>query len=184
MNASILTIVRVPIDSIHEHPQNPRKGNVPRIAESLRVNGQYVPVVVQTSTGNIVKGNHTWLAAKSNGDTEIDVVYRDVDDTAALRILVGDNHASDDSTYQGDVLAVLLQQLVEAEALDGTGYTQSDLNSLMKSLADDSSRRDDGSAQLDDVTYSLVIGCTDETHQGQLLSELLERGLDVRPVML
>ena len=61
----------IPIDDIHSHPVNPRKGDITGIAESLEVNGQYSPVVVDARNGNILAGNHTWRAAKSLGWEEI-----------------------------------------------------------------------------------------------------------------
>lgn len=119
-----MQIEQVPIGAVRPHPANPRIGNVGMIAESLRVNGQYRPILVQRSTGNILAGNHTWRAAKKLGWTSIAATYTDVDDTEALQILLADNRASDsgwtDETAVFQILATLPN-------LDGTGYTPEDL---------------------------------------------------------
>ncbi|WP_139806694.1 hypothetical protein [Deinococcus hopiensis] len=52
--------VLVPVSDLKPHPRNPNVGNVDVIAESIKVNGFYGALVVQKSTGYILKGNHTW----------------------------------------------------------------------------------------------------------------------------
>lgn len=60
-----LEALAVDIDSVRPFESNPRRGDVKAIAESLRVNGQYRPIVANKRTGEILAGNHTWQAAKS-----------------------------------------------------------------------------------------------------------------------
>jgi len=183
-----LIIDRVSVHAITTHPENPNDGDVPAIAQSLAENaGQYVPIVVQQSTGFIIKGNHTYLAAKSLGWEYIDVVFRDCDDIAAKRIMVGDNHLSSLGVVRQDALVALLLELQAAEALAGTGFDDTSLADLVRRVSDpdnDIGRGANPAPALGDLTHSLVIACTDEQHQGVLLGELLARGLDVRPVML
>jgi ParB-like chromosome segregation protein Spo0J len=73
----------------------------------LEINKQYRPIVVQKSTNKILAGNHTWLAAQSLGWEEIAVVYVDVDDVAAKRIVLADNRTNDLADYDGQILAEL-----------------------------------------------------------------------------
>lgn len=61
-----LTVTTIPISDLQPYPRNPRRGNIPAIAESLRALGQYRPIVVNagTHTGRrleILAGNHTFL---------------------------------------------------------------------------------------------------------------------------
>ena len=51
-------IDRVPVGSLKLHPQNARKGDIPVITQSLSVNQQFQPLVVQTSTRYVLSGNH------------------------------------------------------------------------------------------------------------------------------
>lgn len=129
---SPLKVESVPITAVSEHPQNARRGNVDLIRESLRLHGQYVPIVVQRSTGFVIKGNHTHRAATEEGWRTIDVVYVDKSDDEALRIMLVDNRASDAATDDVGSLAALLQSL---DSLEGTGYVASDLSDLLALLA-------------------------------------------------
>lgn len=129
-----LTALAVPIDSVRPHPRNPNDGNVGAISLSLQQFAQYAPIVVQRSTGHIVKGNHTYLAARALGWTEIAANVMDMDDTQALAVLVGDNRQSELGTRDQDELAALLTELAEADALLGTGFDCDDVDQLIADL--------------------------------------------------
>lgn len=117
----------IAIDSLIPHPENPRQGDVQAIAESIRANGFYGAVIAQRTTGYIIAGNHRWRAAQEVGMTEIPVMWADVDDEQALRILLADNRTSDKATYDQEALLDLLGNL---EDFTGTGYTADDANQL------------------------------------------------------
>jgi ParB-like chromosome segregation protein Spo0J len=121
-------VVQVPTGDLKPHPKNPRRGNVEVIAESIRQNGFYGAVVAQRSTGHIVAGNHRWRAAQEAGMPEVPVLWVDVDDERALRILLADNRTSDVASNDSAVLAELLAGLPD---LAGTGYTAEDMTSLL-----------------------------------------------------
>ena len=62
----------IPTNQLHTHHQNPRRGDVQAIADSLRVNGHFRPIVVNkgTHTGRpmeVLAGNHTIMAAHVGG---------------------------------------------------------------------------------------------------------------------
>lgn len=116
---SELTVVKLGIDTIKPHPENPRVGDVEAIVESIRVNGIYKPIHVQKSTGFIIAGNHTWMAAKSEGREEIDAIVHDIDDEKAKRIMLVDNRSADKGEYDTDKLYAVLESVLD---LDGTGY--------------------------------------------------------------
>lgn len=126
---------RLGVNQLTPHPANARRGDVDLIAESLRVNGQYRPIVVQKSGLVVIAGNHTLQAAKSLGWDEIDTVIIDVDDEAALRILLVDNKANDEATYDDRSLADLLQSLTDTPlGFEGTGFADHDLADLLDIL--------------------------------------------------
>lgn len=133
--APALQSLNVPIDSVTPHPRNVNTGDVDAISRSLEQFAQYAPIVVQRSTGHIVKGNHTYLAARALGWTEIAANVMDLDDTQALAVLVGDNRHSALGTRDQDALAVLLTELAEADALLGTGYDGDDVDAILAELA-------------------------------------------------
>lgn len=124
-----------PIESVKQHPKNVRQGDIGAIAQSLEAHGQYAPIIVQRSTKRIVKGNHTWQAAKQLGWSEIAVLELDLSDRHALELLLTDNKTSDQAAYDENALAELLESLSkEKKSLEGTGYTGDDLDDLLASF--------------------------------------------------
>jgi DNA modification methylase len=127
-----LTTTQVPLSNLIPHPSNVRQGNIQLIAQSLTQHGQYRPIVVQKSTKYILAGNHTYKAAMSLGWDEIAANVIDVDDDAATRILLMDNRANDVASYDELGLASVLKMLLDTEKqLEGTGFTEDDLNALL-----------------------------------------------------
>lgn len=131
----------VSIDVPEPYERNPRRGNVDQVAESLRVNGQYRPIVVNRRDNRILAGNHTWRAARQLGWTHIAVTWVDVDDAAARRIVLVDNRASDLADYDDRLLAELL---ADVEDLAGTGYNPYDIDELATRLLEEAG---DGSGE-------------------------------------
>lgn len=128
MNLGKLEVTYVRPDAVTVHPENPRRGDVDAIAESIDTNGLYRPVIVQESTGHILAGNHTYLAAVQHGEEEIPVVYLDVNTEQARRIMLADNRHADLGDYDDEMLAAVLNSLPD---LEGTGYTDEDLQALL-----------------------------------------------------
>lgn len=119
----------VPIEDLIPHPNNVRRGNLSIITESLRVNGQYRPIVVQRGTNTIIAGNHTFLAAKDLGWAEISATFVDVDDKAAIRIMLADNRTAELASNDEAALLELLQSL--SEDILGSGYDEDDVEDLI-----------------------------------------------------
>lgn len=126
----------VPIDSIHEHTNNPRQGDVGAITQSIERLHFFGACIVQASTGRIIAGNHRYRAAKALGMTEIPVLFIDYDDADAVIAMLADNRTSDLASYNDEHLAALLGALREANELAGTGYDGSDLDALLTLLAE------------------------------------------------
>lgn len=125
----------VPVAMLNTHPQNARRGDVGVIADSVRTSGWWGAVVAQRSTGYILAGNHRYLAAIQEGADEVPVIWVDVDDSEAVRIMISDNGTSDQAGYNDGLLATLLQGLSETEeGLSGTGFDQAYLDELLQSM--------------------------------------------------
>lgn len=125
----------IPLDDLQPYYRNPRRGNIPAIAESLRTLGQYRPIVVNegSHTGRpleVLAGNHTVYAARELGWDTIDAVTVDIDEDTAARIVLVDNRSADLATNDDEVLAALLADLPD---LAGTGYDDADLAALLAS---------------------------------------------------
>lgn len=180
MKSSLLTgqVERVATKSLKVHPRNPRKGDLAVIADSLRENLQYSPLVVQSSTRYVLAGNHTLMAARDRlGWSEIDVVMVDVDDERAYRILLSANRTADLGTYDDRLLLGLLADL---DTLDGTGYDPEDLAKLEKLLAPP----DVGDAPADDggsASWGVYVVADSRDRQEQILLDLTAQGYAAKP---
>ncbi|MGW7579802.1 ParB N-terminal domain-containing protein [Kitasatospora sp. NPDC054768] len=126
----------VPIGDLTRYHRNPRRGDVLAVAESLRVHGQFKPIVVNRGSftgrpNEILAGNHTWDAARERGWEQIAVSWVDVDDDAAAKIVIVDNRTSDLAGYDTELLADILGSLPD---LDGTGYDQDAVDDLLDGI--------------------------------------------------
>jgi len=121
-----------PLAQFTTHPKNVRQGDVGAITQSLAAHRQYRPIVVQRSTGHILAGNHTYLAAKSLGWENVAATFVDCDDEQAVRILLVDNRANDLAMYDDRALAELLKNLASTPTgLDGSLFNGDDLDDLL-----------------------------------------------------
>ncbi len=148
----------VPITSVRTYDNNPRIGNIDLIAESLSASGQFKPIVVNERSGMILAGNHTYLAARKLGWTDIYASFVDVDDETAKRIVLADNKTSDAGEYDDSVLAELLASL---PTIEGTGYTDVEVEELLKDIDVDQVIRDVNGAVAGEETI------TDQWQQSQ-----------------
>lgn len=120
----------VPVKALRPHPRNPRRGDVEAIRQSIRANQFYGALLVQRSSKRILVGEHRWRAAQLEGLRKIPVFWADLDEEAALRILLADNRDNDLAGYDEDLLASALQELSEtSQGLGGSGYDDADSRS-------------------------------------------------------
>ncbi len=122
----------VPVTDLERHPDNPRQGDVGAIIQSIEAHGFYGTIIAQASSRRVLAGNHRLEAARQLGIDAVPVIYLDVDDQQAQRILLVDNRTNDLATYDDTALTDLLQQLMPD--LSGTGFDASDLDELLAEL--------------------------------------------------
>jgi ParB-like chromosome segregation protein Spo0J len=128
-------------DKVRPYPGNPRNGDVEAIMASIRENGCYRPIYAWAETGEILAGNHTYMALLELGESRIPIAWIEADNlNAARKIVLADNRTADQGRYDE------AQLLAELEALDGdlegTGYVADDLDSI-RALMDSSAWDDD-----------------------------------------
>lgn len=123
----------VSVEDIATHPQNPNRAEIARIVESIEENGFYGTIVVQRSTGYIIKGNHTYRAAVAAGLEEVPVTYVEIDDDRAVRIMIADNRIAEFGERDEEVLAELMKGL---DGLEGTGYSEEEFADLLAELGE------------------------------------------------
>lgn len=205
--ATFLRTERVPLDELTPFPGNAKRGDVDTILASLRRNGQYRSLVVREVENGpriVLAGNHTMQALQKHGPGKCDyadaereqercVICRDgdgfdgaarcelvqCDDATARRINLVDNRASELGTYDDEALAALLEELPD---LEGTGYSQEDLDEILNRATQ---LPDEGDAPIDDsdVMWGVIVTCTSEHQQSDLLERLAAEGLEVRALL-
>jgi hypothetical protein len=126
--------------------------------------------------------------------TEIPVVWLDVDDKAALRILLADNRTSDLGDYDKEALAEILLQLRAAEDLAGSGYGELDVGKILVEMGDalilannedaaEVEQKIAASAHGYKEQYGVIVMCTDEAAQQEVFEKLTADGFECKIVV-
>ena len=163
-------ISMVDVDLLQPHPENPRRGDVEAIEASIDANGFYRPIIARTENSMILAGHGSWMAAKRRGIAKVPVVWVDVDEATAKRILLADNRTNDLATYDDSALVALLSTIAEESTLDGTGFDDSALD-LLRTRVETERVRADAAANGDparavsadaaaNVARSIVLDCS------------------------
>ncbi len=139
-------IVRISIDRLYHHPQNPRKnlGDLTELAESIRVNGilqnlTVVPNDISKTITNfkVVIGNRRLEAAKLAGLTELPCLVKEMTEAEQLKTMLMENIQRNDLTVyeqaQGFQMMLDLGGTVESVAKD-TGFSVSTIRRRTKLL--------------------------------------------------
>ena len=139
-----LQIEWVPIGRLFGNPANPRinEAAVDPVAASLKRFGWQQPVVARPS-GEVIAGNTRLKAALQLGMTEVPVVWFDGPSIEAVAYAIADNRTHEFSEWDEPALAKLLEELRAEDAIDGTGYTDADIDELLAELADGAGGSDD-----------------------------------------
>lgn len=172
-------MTQIEISKLKFYPGNARRGDIDLIADSLSKLGQYKPIVVNKD-GTILAGNHTVMAAQRLGWETIDVHRVDVDEDTAKRIVLVDNKANDQSTYDVEELVNLLTELPN---LDATGFTRDEVDELLESLdALDDEDIPEPPKDPQPEGYNLLVECDNVEEQQRIKSRLLAEGVTVGEV--
>lgn len=126
----------VPVGAVEPHPDNVNQGDVAAIVQSIQHNRFYGAVTVQRSSSRILAGKHRWLAARECGLELVPVIWVDVDDQEAIRIMLADNRTTRLGVDDPAALADLLQRVQDdTGSLSGTGFDEAALQELLADLA-------------------------------------------------
>ena len=121
-----------PVDGLRTLEGNPRRGDVAAVKRSLQRFGQRKPIVARDD-GTVIAGNHTLLAARELGWSEIAVVGTDDDDATAKAYALADNRTSALGSFDMADLAAMAVEVhaVDPELLLAASFTEADLNALL-----------------------------------------------------
>ena len=128
-------VENVPIEELEPFPRNYRHHPEEQLAHlraSLNQFGWYRNVVV--ASDNVILAGHGIVeAARQAGETEVPV-YRvefPSTDPRAMKLAIVDNEVSRIAEDDERALAEMLGELVHDSGLEGTGWTDEDLNALL-----------------------------------------------------
>lgn len=168
-----------PVEKLIPYARNSRthsEDQVARIAQSIARFGFTNPVLVNED-GTIIAGHGRTMAAKRLGMAAVPVIVAHGWTPEEQRAyVIADNKLALDAGWDEDLLKLELGELAEAGfELALTGFGEEDLDKLFGRIADEV--EPDASPQLDGMTYSVVVRCTSEQHQTQLLEQFEAEGL-------
>lgn len=133
--ADALAPLATPISDLIPYPDNPRRGNIEVITDSLRRFGQVRPVLFQRSTRFVVAGNHLLKAALGLGWDTVAAVGLDISDGEAKALVLADNRLADLAFYDNDALLEALRAVSGDSTLAGTGFSREDIAALIAGFA-------------------------------------------------
>ena len=92
-------------------------------------------MIVQEHSNIILAGEHRWKSAMEEGAETVPVIFVDVDDVTAMRIMLADNRTSDLASYdlvkQANALRALVEQR-DKQALAAAGYSEGEYDSILR----------------------------------------------------
>jgi hypothetical protein len=124
--AQDLTPLIQPIEKLKPAKHNPRKGDVESIKKSYERFGQRKPIVADRATGEIIAGNHQYLAAKELGWTEIAVVFVDDDKETAIAYGVADNRIGQLGEWNVEELVLAFDE-IGLDSIESVGFSEADV---------------------------------------------------------
>jgi len=115
-----------------DHPDNPRRGDDAAVSSSIDALGFYGAIIAQESTRRILAGHTRRRALAAAGTAHAPVLWLDVDDTTATRILLADNRTAELASWDDEQLAETLRSLAdESFDLAALGWQEDELAELL-----------------------------------------------------
>ena len=130
------------VDTLKENPKNPNKhpdSQIELLAKNIKYLGWRHPITVSKRSGFIVAGHGRLMAAKKLGLKIVPVDYQDFNsDADEIAVLVADNRLAELSETSEDDLKKILSELDGEIDIDLTGFSEADVEQLMRDISDNS----------------------------------------------
>lgn len=120
-----------PVADLVPHPLNPNESDVARLDASLASLGFYGAVIAQESTRLVLGGHGRLERAVAAGATTVPVLWLQVDDQAARRILISDNATARAAHWDPHGMGDLLARRDELGGLAALGLTQAEADNYL-----------------------------------------------------
>lgn len=178
----------VPIDSIHEWKDNPRKNDgkpVAALVKSIKRFGFGAPILARRANGEIIGGHTRWKAAKKLGLARVPVRFLDLDPAEAHVLALADNKLGELADWDEEVLGAVLADLKrqDTDLLEGTGFDEAELTKLLDAEPDVDLGEESGPQLGDHLTYTVLVECGDEREQAMMVERFERDGLKCRPIV-
>lgn len=130
------------VDTLKENPKNPNKhpdSQIELLAKNIKYLGWRHPITVSKRSGFIVAGHGRLMAARKLGLKIVPVDYQDFNsDADEIAVLVADNRLAELSETSEDDLKKILSELDGKIDIDLTGFSEADVEQLMRDISDNS----------------------------------------------
>lgn len=172
----------LPVEWIRPNPDNPNEGDEDSLNSSIDELGFYGAVLVRQVDEyefELIGGEHRWRDRIKRGLTTIPaIIAHNVDDDAAMKMLLNDNEV----TRRGQNNVAKLNKVLRGlESTKGVAFPADVLTGLAKHEAERTKgvvpNRDENPKQFE-REYGIVISCADEGMQEKIYNQLLELGID------
>lgn len=184
----------VPIDRLRTMPGNPHRANVAALERSWRQFGQRRPLIARrdsdADTGEVIAGNHGLEVARRLGWSHVAVAWVDDDDPTAKAFAAADNRTAQLGSEDPALLAELLLSVraSDTDLFAATAYTEAELVELLTPGGKDESKPASDSAegmadQAIAASWAVIVTCSDEATQLELLDRLAGEGLQCRALI-
>lgn len=141
MTPRILAVEDCPLDSIRFDPENPRnhsKKQIQQIAQSIKIFGFNVPVLID-GRGQLIVGHGRVLAAQLLGMIQVPAIRLEHLTESQMRaFMIADNRLTENSVWDDKLLSQQLKSLSVLElgfTVDVTGFEMGQIEIMIEGLA-------------------------------------------------
>lgn len=170
----------VEVSTLKPHPRNPNNGDQERLSASIDAHGQFETKLI-SADNFVLSGNHFYHDAMEKGRKRMAVIRLPIqhDSAQAIEIMLAANHITRKGKDDKGILEELLLAVKEQQgSLAGAGFDDDELDRL---LAEAEAASD--AALGADLEYKVIVDCTSEDHQAQLLERFEAEGLKVKALI-
>ena len=176
-----LAVVYREVSSLIPYARNARihdEAHVAQIAASIREWGWTIPVLIDEH-GGIIAGHARILAAAKLNITQAPVIVaRGWSDAKKRAYILADNKLTLNAKWDRELLAGEIADLRGVCNLDLAGFSTTEVNRLLEGAGPL-----DPAAQLDGLNFHVIIDCSGEEQQRQLIDRLQEEGFTCRALI-
>lgn len=120
----------VPMAGLTLKKNNPRKHDVPKIVELIKLHGFRVPIIIDKD-GVIQSGNGRYKAAKELGMKTIPAIRQDfLSKESAEAFSIIENKSHEWSSWDDEMLQKILSSESMSESIDQTGFTKNEVSKI------------------------------------------------------